>query len=338
LGGSGHNDVRIPLANHLFEPLRGFEAQFTRYPQVRPVLERLRDSVRRDDGNGIEAELERLQAEAESDPRRGVQLSAVLFYLRALIAETERRWLDATSGVTNYAELLDRLGNHHAKSGEPVRVVTFNYDTLIDLAFADALQLRVDDGEFLRGYTSSENFKLYKVHGSTNWHQVVRGDVQVSGGDIERARALIERGSALEPELDSFALLQGRDQDVTQRGDLLMMPAIALPLTSKDEFVMPAEHVKDLKRDLAKVTRALVVGWKAADTRLLNVWTEVAVSGISPDLLVVSQNAESAQTIADSLGERGIFGEAQVFNGSGFSDFLSESGPLETFLAGTGLR
>jgi hypothetical protein len=142
----------MPLANWLFSDRPEFEAEFDQFPAMRPIVERFRDSTRLSDGHGIEAELEKLRKEAENDPVRSVQLNAVLFYLHAIIQKAEAQWSKMTSGVSNYSELLDRLRHIRSSSGEAIRVITFNYDTLIDTAFTDALRIDVHGDPFLESY------------------------------------------------------------------------------------------------------------------------------------------------------------------------------------------
>jgi len=336
VGAKGHDDVRIPLANGLFEVRPHLEEHFNRFPAIRPVVETLRDSVR-GDGPGIESALEALREEAASDPGRGVQLNAILFYLQAIMMESETRWVDFTRGVSNYGELLDRLRHWQATSAEPVRLVTFNYDTLIDSAFGDALQIRVDEDEYLDSYISRDDFKLYKVHGSVNWLQAVRNDVSVAGGNAELAQKLIGLGSALRPGPEGFGIMRdGKFSLPATDGSLVpAVPAMALPLISKADFAMPSEHVRQLTDDLARVTRVLIVGWKGADTRLLALWRDQLEDGASPAVYVVSGSGESAGHIADALGKSSVFGSAFVYEGTGFSDFLSDGNdPLTRFLSG----
>jgi hypothetical protein len=43
-----------------------------------------------------------------------------------------RAWLSATHGCTYYLALLNYLLEWQERSKEPIRIVTFNYDTLIE--------------------------------------------------------------------------------------------------------------------------------------------------------------------------------------------------------------
>jgi hypothetical protein len=338
LGGRGNDDIRMPLANELFADRPEFEAQLTAFPAVRPVVERLRDSVRGEFAEGIEAALEVLREEAADDPMRGVQLNAVLFYLHAIMSEAEAGWVRATSGVSNLAELLDRLRNTQSTSGEPVRVVSFNYDTLIDSAFKDALSIDVEEDDFLDAYTARKDFRLYKVHGSINWAQVVNNKTDYSGDYLARAQRLIKLGRDLKPASDAIALARGGDPTLVAdaRGQRhVSMPAMALPLTSKSDFVMPSKHVKQLRTDLQSVRRVIVIGWKAADERLLDVWREEIVDDLSPDLLVISGSSDHASETVNKLMTANIFGTGHAYHRNGFSDFLiDKSDPLGEFLAG----
>jgi hypothetical protein len=318
----------MPLADELFAPRGDFNEQLVAFPQVGPIVGRLRDAVR--SGTGIEAELDTLRREAQEYRGSGVQLNAVLFYLRAVIMKAEERWTAFTSGVSNYGELLTKLRQHNEATGEPVRVVTFNYDTLIDSAFSDALQIRTTS---MAAYISRSDFRLYKVHGSTSWVNPVNNDIAV--GPEGAAAVLIELGRDLQVDRTDFGFLGGDPTlALVSGGTRYVVPAMAVPLTGKGDFVMPPLHIRALGGDLPRVRRALVIGWKGADQQLLDSWRTIKEDAIDPDLLVVSSTGAHALETAERLGSAGVFGRAEAYLGDGFSDFLADANkPLERFLA-----
>jgi hypothetical protein len=55
----------------------------------------------------VEEELEFLQALA--NPERKRQFASVMYYLRDLLFEISDQWHAQTSGVTNYAPLVDEI-------------------------------------------------------------------------------------------------------------------------------------------------------------------------------------------------------------------------------------
>jgi len=150
---------RPPLANDLFHHRYGrFRAQF---PQFQGVLAELVPKA----GRSVEDVLQRLQGESGANPMRHQQLAAIRYYLRSLLSVVPAEWLSVVGGFTNYNALLDQINNHR-KGSEPVCLVTFNYDTLLETALAKECGMSWD---VMDDYISHTEFKLFKLHGSTNW-------------------------------------------------------------------------------------------------------------------------------------------------------------------------
>src|SRR5207244_3057879 len=124
-------EIRPPLANQLFERRPLFEEAIARYWECTSIVPRLR-TLR--SNIGLEEELDAIAGEASKDDRRAVQLNGVRYYIRDVISNSQVQWSRLTRDVTNYAALLDQIWNWHLRTGEAVRLVTFNYDTLLDRA------------------------------------------------------------------------------------------------------------------------------------------------------------------------------------------------------------
>ncbi len=121
---------RPPLANDLFaDRNRAFAAHIRAYPKMHAILPLLRERSQK----SVEEVLESLQSEAGAYPERHRQLAAVRFYLRDLLWECTDQWIDHTSGVTNYSPLIDQILRWHGTK-EPIALVTFNYDLLLENA------------------------------------------------------------------------------------------------------------------------------------------------------------------------------------------------------------
>src|SRR5229473_1748723 len=169
-GDASNKDFRPPLANELFENRPMFADAIQHFPKCQPIVPRLR-SLR---GETLEAVLEDLQAKSDSYPRGKQQLAAVRYYLQFVIRECERRWRGVQKGVTNYKSLLDEIERTYPK--EPVCLVTFNYDTLLE----DALSQFGLPIEAMDDYTEKHPFyKLFKLHGSVNWAREVAPTTKV---------------------------------------------------------------------------------------------------------------------------------------------------------------
>src|SRR5438132_2512385 len=155
-------EYRPPLAKELFERRGFFDPWIDAYYECGPVVDRLRHLSR--DSN-FERELEKLRAEATDYQPRHAQLHAIRYYLRRIIWNCGSQLLTSGHGVTNYANLLDRIGYWRAKHpAEEVRFVTFNYDILLEHACGSALGLEFPS---IISY-ASRIYKVYKPHESVN--------------------------------------------------------------------------------------------------------------------------------------------------------------------------
>ena len=99
---------------------------------------------------------------------------AFRFYLHALIEHTVGDWLTYTQGFTYYLDLLNYIFAWQRTTKAPVRLVTFNYDVLLDTAVGNVL-----DHTFasIPDYTARSDFQLLKLHGSTTWARVFPTDL-----------------------------------------------------------------------------------------------------------------------------------------------------------------
>ena len=68
-----------------------------------------------------------------------------------------------TKGVTNYT-LLDEIEGWRSKQNELVRLVTFNYDTMIEQALPSVGVKIAAMHDYI-----SQRYALIKHHGSVNW-------------------------------------------------------------------------------------------------------------------------------------------------------------------------
>ena len=94
-------------------------------------------------------------------------------------------------GVTNYKSLLNEI-EWTNQGSQPVCLVTFNYDTLLEDALFD-FALRINA---LADYTQKHPFyRLCKLHGSMNWAREVETELHVQnpGHSPSVARELITR-------------------------------------------------------------------------------------------------------------------------------------------------
>ena len=299
---------RPPLANDLFaDRNRAFAGLISGYSKMHPILPLLRERSQK----SVEEVLESLQGEAAAYVERHRQLAAVRFYLRDLLWECTDRWIEHTSGVTNYSPLIDQILRWHATK-EPIALVTFNYDLLLERALQNFGFSWFDPERFLK---SHEILKVFKLHGSVNWAQLVDRPYESAGSD-----ALIERAEIVKPT--GLYVFTSRNQQV--QGDKLVFPAIAIPVQRKDNstFACPDAHLGNLKELLRKVTKILVIGWQAREAHFTSILQSYLSGRVR--VLVVSGNQEEGKKILDYFNDQIGFKkspDSEVSTG-GFTDFV----------------
>jgi hypothetical protein len=144
-------DYRIPLADHLFENRSEFASIASKLRRLLPILPELRN---RTGNRSVEAVLEELRSLERADPywpRRQRELTSIRFYLQQAIWSSEIAMLGHAAGLSNYTTLIGYV-ERFRRSQEPVVLITFNYDTLIERA----LSCHFDDFSYLRPHNLRE--------------------------------------------------------------------------------------------------------------------------------------------------------------------------------------
>jgi SIR2-like domain len=316
---------RPPLANELFENRPIFaEAILRHFPQCQPIVPRLR-SLR---GEALEAVLEDLQAKSKSYPRGAQQLAAVRYYLQHVIRECEIGWRGVAKGVTNYKSLLNEI--ERAKTGtEPVCLVTFNYDTLIEEALSHfGLSIVTMDD-----YTKKHPFyKLFKLHGSVNWAREVAGRTKAQNPDFAWSvvNDLIERAADI-PITQQYLLTTEHPSGVI-RG-VPLFPAIAIPVEKKNTFECPQDMLANLITLLPQVSKMLIIGWRATEAHFLAL-LKAHLSRAVQLWIVVGPDRRQGEDIKDRICREMLPNNVPIasVDPGGFTDFMV-SRRAEQFLA-----
>jgi hypothetical protein len=305
---------RPPLGKDLFRDQNHvFGHIVQRYPKLSHILPYLREPS---NGRSVEEILESLQDEANGFPERLREFASVRYYLRDLLFEISDRWRDTTSGVTNYAPLIGDILRLN-KTREPICLVTFNYDLLLDralLSFDYHAQVPHDQ------FKAHPVLKLFKPHGSVDWARFV----YVHPDTNLQPQHLIEEADTIQLT-DEFITVSGiQEANAFPRGRTVF-PCVAIPFQNKtqDTFECPRSHLAQLEKLLPHVTKVLIIGWQAREAHFI----ELLKSNLATvkHIMVVSESFNDAKSILDyfiqQIGPKaaGVTGHLKP---GGFTDFV----------------
>ncbi len=232
------------------------------------------------------------------------------YYLHDLFRLISTEWLSRTNGVTNYAVLLDQI-RHRNTANEPVCLVSFNYDLLLDRAI---FPTGVNPQTLERQFDGHPMFKLFKPHGSVDWARLV-ADPEGTAGE-PRSQTVLDGSPpprrAPEHLIELTPALRFSDQYVranaTAPQEMFkfnepIIPAIAIPVQTKTEetFEWPEAHQAQFEEMLHQVTKILIIGWQAKEAHFLKVLREkLPTGGLTQitHLQVVGRDAAEAGNIS----------------------------------------
>jgi hypothetical protein len=318
---------RPPLTNDLFLDTNDkFGAIVLTYPKLHGILPFLR---RPQNSRTVEQQLELYLDEAPSDNERIRQLFSVRYYLHDLFRMVSTEWLKHTNRVTNHAALIDQI-RHLNTDNEPVCLVSFNYDTLLD---GSLFSSGANTKPLERHFDAHPMFKLFKPHGSVDWARLLdplpyyRGDV----GRRFEPPELIEQAPSLKLS-DQYVRANATDPAQLSKFKQPIVPAIAIPVQTKtgDTFEWPDGHRMYFEQLLPQVTKILIIGWQGKEAHFLKLLRDnLPTGGITQitHLQVVGTdhakaNSVSKQFIADI--RRHVKKEDLGPTQGGFSQFVQQ--------------
>lgn len=335
VGDAANNFFRPPLAKDLFQNRPLFMEAVDAFPQCRSIVPRLRDPAVTSGTKSIETLLRQLEIESRTYARGKLELYAVRCYLQKAIFDCQLRWRGVTRGITNYLSLLREI-ERVDKNGEPVCLVTFNYDTLLEDALGEfGLTIhRMDD------YTKAHRlFKVFKLHGSVNWAQAV--NIRLRDNTNKR-----HPPSVLKEQLDRFAEL---DHAITEDFGLCLpgsmgviderpvFPAIAIPVEKKSQFSCPRGFLEQLEEFLPDVSKILIIGWRATEEHFLQLLRKHLKQGVrlytvaGSTTEAVGVNRHLISSLPGRLSELHCFADPSP---TGFTEFMRSS-RVASFLDGS---
>ncbi len=318
---------RPPLAAQLFD--KRFAGLFPRFRECLGLFPQLRRAA---GSRGIEQTLAELVEQSADDFVIRQQVVELRFYLKDVITSIANPWRESTKGADNYAELLDHIDRWRRRTGQQVALVTFNYDVLLDQAVA-TLPYASSGFSGMSDYISHDEYKLLKLHGSTDWLRLVDG--------LERKRD------------DSYAdvLLFARDHTIPAEGGILTahevastrqrwadIPAIAIPVQEKSTFEAPRAHLEMLGKCIDATTDLIVIGWRGMETHFLELWhtkspPEYAPTG-PPHLkrVLIVDKGQGSQLVENQLRGVGLMEASMEALSDGFSGLI-RGDRLDAFLS-----
>ena len=112
------------------------------------------------------------------------------------------------------------------------------------------------------------------------------------------------------------------------------LPALAIPVEKKSEFMCPPAHLEMLANLLASVTKIIAIGWRATEQHFLDMLKNrmLGLKG-DIDLMVVSGDQKGMVETTNNLaiGSPNPTCKRALRN-TGFTGLINEIGHLESFL------
>ena len=311
---SDYGGGRPPLAKHLFLDNGTFRRTLAKFARCHPIIPYLEAAG---DENSLEEVLGQLDAEAQTDTERKRQLLSVRFYLRSIIEVCESQWCLGAGGISNYKTLLDQT----RRFGSAL-LVTFNYDTLLERALS-ALFFRKFDR--MSDYIDPSGFSVLKLHGSTDWVQIVTG--AHANGQSPSDDEIIESAASLEVHTVIHRSEQGKSSGnpIGQQ----VIPALAIPIAQKREFMCPDSHLTYLQSALPNVTKIIIIGWRASEAHFTQMLRENLSSSV--EVIAVCGSASEGEKSLQRLKDAGVSGSFTPLP-VGFTGFIKKR-LCESFIA-----
>lgn len=311
------NDLpdRPPLANELFEAkIPAVMDALSLFPECRPIVPLLMPPL---DGNRtIENVLQNLVVQSEADVSRKRQLAAVRVYLQFVIRQFETKWKEIHKGITNYVALLDQVRRARGPN-EPVCLVTFNYDCMIEDAM-DSLGITIASFD---DYLKDSAFKLFKLHGSVNWGKEVIAPfdrVDIDRNVWEVIRELIHRAEEL--KLSSEFRFTA-NWPIGKIDEVPLFPALAIPIVTKSEFECPVSHLDCLKNLLPETRTVLTIGWRGMEKHFLGMLAASLSGKPAVRACSVARSSEEAKGVLDQFKTARISVNGVPYS-QGFTEFI----------------
>ena len=233
-------------------------------------------------------------------------------------------------GQTNYLTLVDDIVQFHGK--ETMLLVTFNYDNLLEQALQTYFRKQITT---ISDYIAGPRYKLFKLHGSLNWARrigvplALRDSIEKTGHQDLSVNELIEVIDSVTLE-NKYELIGAVPTWQTPIPHVLALPAIAIPLVTKNDFECPVEHEAELDKLLPSVSKIVIVGWRAGEMRFVTKLKNVLTPAVN--VIVIDENVDEAIKVIDALRSSNVHATFTAADDNGFTRALMGT-QLEKFLS-----
>lgn len=301
---------RPPLAAQLADPSPLGNRTLGKWHKARPVVDSLRREMLHADDDArapsLEQALRVYQDRSKEILKHELHLLTFRFYLQDLLWRATSYMMcdELAGGVTNYLSLLSECMRWVSRGDRCIVFVSFNYDLLLERALES---YGILNSERIDSYVEDETVTLLKPHGSIQWAWRVGPNQEHISQTFDPYRHGAESvRQALHYGVDDSQLAifhhapHERDIDVSRRISVAMVPALALPIEGKSEFIWPlAQSERFRSLEGGKVTRLLTVGWRGAESHFLD--RLKAVISPSARALVVAKDGVESEEVARHL-------------------------------------
>lgn len=270
-----------PLLKDLFNANR-FEA----FLKARPDAAFLASAA--DGEEDLEAYLTKVQFEhALTNKNRYRQLISLRYYLCDLFTSITENYFRPKNYFRKIITNIDDKGGNAC-------FVNFNYDLLFE---TNIPSIRHSDN--IDSYIENK-IKVIKIHGACNWYyeiSSIQGETPntvVYDLFLQYAENFVKYADESRPDKKIIvrpANTQWNYTDIIDYKKCYYLPALAIPVTSKANFVCPNSHIKELEKIITNIDRVLIIGWRGNDNYLIKLLTDKITKNIP--VTIVSMNSST---------------------------------------------
>lgn len=260
---------------------------------------------------------------AGTKSRRKQQIAALQFYLQ--------EYFDCISSghrpMNNYAALIEKVRDN---TDNGACIISLNYDSLLEQSIQGHSCTAI--GDYIK-----YPIKIFKPHGSHNWSYVYEPNLQeiwepsltsydYSNTNPDIIPSFVAKDRAIYHQIE----IKKAQKLHNVASNILMFPALAIPLPGKQKFVCPVAHIDSLRNELKSCDRILIIGWRAGDPGILDL-LKTELPNHNLPILIVSKTWNEAIEIGKNI-EKVIPNLLFEYAGGGFSSFVGAS-QIDNFLS-----